>query len=74
MYMTSDSHWDEHIATVMFSYNTSVHEDTDYSPFSLVFGRVPRLPSSTPPAEEYIDDTYHLTSSTYMIPYKNLRN
>jgi len=59
MYTTSNSHWNEYIATAMFSYNTFVHEGTDYSPFSLVFGRVPRLPSSTPPAEEYIDDTYH---------------
>jgi len=57
MYTTSDSHWDEHIATAMFSYNISVYES--YSPFSLVFGRVPRLLFSTPPAEKYIDNIYH---------------
>lgn len=43
----------------MFSYNTSVHESTGYSPFSLVFGRIPRLPSAISIAEKGTDFTYH---------------
>jgi len=43
----------------MFSYNTFVQEITGYYSFSLVFGHVPRLPSSIPPVEEYIDNIYH---------------
>lgn len=42
----------------MFSYNTSVHEGTNYSPYELVFGRIARLPSAHPIIEENIEPTY----------------
>lgn len=32
----------------MFSYNTSVHESTNFSPYGMVFGRPARSPSSFP--------------------------
>lgn len=54
-----DNEWDEHIAMAMFSYNTSIHESTHYSPFELVFGRIPRTLSSYPPIEEETEETYH---------------
>lgn len=44
--------WDEHIRLAMFSYNTSVHEGTRYTPHELVFGKTARAPSSDPPINE----------------------
>ena len=34
--------WDECLPSVAFSYNASVHESTQYSPFFLLFGTEPR--------------------------------
>jgi len=56
--ITRETEWDEHIPLAMFSYNTSVHESTKYSPFQLIFGRLPRTPASNPPLEENTDVTY----------------
>ncbi|XP_026830978.1 uncharacterized protein LOC113563519, partial [Ooceraea biroi] len=38
--------WDEHLKLATFSYNTSVHEGTQYTPHELVFGKIARAPSS----------------------------
>lgn len=53
-----ERNWNKYIHLAMFSYNTSVHESTKHTPFELVFGRIPRLPSSTIPLEENLDLTY----------------
>ncbi|KAL6418729.1 hypothetical protein ACFW04_011838 [Cataglyphis niger] len=37
--------WDNYINMAMFSYNTSVHEGTKFSPFELIFGRIVLRPS-----------------------------
>jgi transposase InsO family protein len=37
--------WDEKIAHVLFAYNTTPHSETNETPFFLVFGRDPRLPT-----------------------------
>lgn len=42
----------------MFSYNTSVHESTLYSPHELIFGKAARSPSSDPPIENNLGETY----------------
>lgn len=42
----------------MFSYNTSTHEETQYTPHELVFGKIARQPSANPPIEENMDLTY----------------
>ena len=39
--------WDEHLALASFSYNTSVHEGTKFTPHELVFGRIARVPASS---------------------------
>lgn len=56
--INKEENWDEYIAMAMFSYNTSVHESTKYSPYELIFGRLPRIPSSITPLEENLDLTY----------------
>ena len=37
--------WDEHIPAALFSYRTSAQETTNLSPFEVLFGRQPQLPS-----------------------------
>lgn len=53
-----ETNWDEHLSLAMFSYNTSIHESTKYSPFELVYGRIPRLPSAHEHIEENLEPTY----------------
>ncbi|KMQ88697.1 enzymatic polyprotein endonuclease reverse [Lasius niger] len=54
-----EENWNKFINLAMFSYNTSVHEGTKFSPYELVFGRLARLPSAYPPLEENLETTYH---------------
>jgi len=56
--INKDEKWDEHISLAMFSYNTSVHKSTGYSPYELVFGKISRTPSAYPPLEEETNITY----------------
>jgi len=37
--------WDEHLKLATFSYNTSVHESTKFTPHELVFGKSARIPT-----------------------------
>ena len=41
-----ESEWDEHLPFASFSYNTSMHEGTRFTPHELVFGRIARIPVS----------------------------
>lgn len=40
------SDWDTYIPTAMFSYNTHVHSSTKFTPYELLFGHKPIIPSS----------------------------
>ncbi|CAF4559739.1 unnamed protein product, partial [Rotaria socialis] len=39
------NNWDEFVSPVVFAYNTGTHSITQYSPFQLLYGREPRLPT-----------------------------
>ncbi|XP_011860867.1 PREDICTED: uncharacterized protein LOC105558005 [Vollenhovia emeryi] len=54
----NERNWDNYLSLAMFSYNTSVHEGTKFSPYELVFGKLARLPSSHEPIEENLEPTY----------------
>lgn len=41
----NQDNWDSFLNAAMFSYNTAYHEGTKISPYELVFGQKPRLPS-----------------------------
>ncbi|KAL6455158.1 hypothetical protein MHYP_G00363990 [Metynnis hypsauchen] len=36
--------WPQHLSTVLFAYNTTIHQSTKHSPYELMFGRKPHLP------------------------------
>lgn len=57
-YIDNTNNWDDWTDMAMFSYNTSIHEGTRYSPFELVFGKIAREPSSDPPIDENLEPTY----------------
>ena len=61
----SQKDWDHWLNFVLFAYRCSVHESTDFSPFELLYGREPRMPS---------DYMYTTPPIGYMDPpeYKNL--
>lgn len=44
-YISDERDWDNWLEHAMFSYNTSVHEGTKFTPYELVFGKTARLPS-----------------------------
>lgn len=56
--------WDEYLKLASFSYNTSVHEGTRYTPYELVFGKIAETPASDPPLNPEDNGTYtrYLTS------------
>jgi len=56
--------WDKWLKLACFSYNTSVHEGTKYTPYELVFGRTARTPSADPPPSDLQNESYteYLTS------------
>lgn len=51
-YIEEFDDWDELIPFAMFSYNTAVHEGTNFTPYELVFGKLARKPSSFPTYEK----------------------
>lgn len=57
----TQNNWDEFIKTAMFSYNTSIHCVTKYTPYELVFGKKAILPQTltSSPDIRYSYDDYH---------------
>lgn len=50
-----DANWSNWLSFWCFFYNTTVHSETKYTPFELVFGKLPRLPSNV---KDEIDPLY----------------
>jgi hypothetical protein len=50
--------WDDLIDGILFAYRTSVHESTDKTPFSLMYGREPKMPENMEISPEFIDTKY----------------
>lgn len=44
----------------MFSYNTNVHDGTQFTPHEIVFGTLTRLPSADNPPKFTTDETYNV--------------
>ena len=51
-YVEDYEDWDRLIPFAMFSYNTSVHEGTNFTPRELVYGKQTRTPSQFPSANQ----------------------
>lgn len=52
--------WDEYLDLASFSYNTSVHEGTQFTPYELVFGKVAETPISDFSLNAETNETYYL--------------
>jgi len=61
-FVDKDNNWDTLISYAMFCYNTTVHTSTKYTPYELVFGKKPIIPSAFLQAPEplYNYDDYAL--------------
>lgn len=62
-YINKDqTNWDEWIPFAMFTYNTTPHTATGYTPFELIYGRQAELPTALtkPPKPTYNYDDYAL--------------
>ena len=51
-FVAKNIEWDDGLELAMFSYNTSVHEGTKFTPYELVFGKLAREPSSEPLSQQ----------------------
>jgi transposase InsO family protein len=55
---TDKRDWSSHLKLACFSYNTSVHEGTQYTPHELVFGKVARTPTCEVLPEDISNESY----------------
>ncbi|CAL1672025.1 unnamed protein product [Lasius platythorax] len=58
LYVYKNNDWDKYLKLTSFSCNTSVHEDTRFTPHKLVFGKLARTPSSDPDVTDITDESY----------------
>jgi transposase InsO family protein len=72
----NQNNWDSFLDAAMFSYNTAYHEGTKISPYELVFGRRPRLPSTLIEPRQGITHKDFLVDLTNKLNYlkKNARD
>jgi hypothetical protein len=73
--------WDEYVPYAAYAYNTTTQSSTDYSPFSLVYGRNPRTPTdeayqyvarANTDANDYGNQVHRLLSESRQAALENL--
>ncbi|GAB1865913.1 Gypsy retrotransposon integrase-like protein 1 [Camponotus japonicus] len=57
-FVNKNSEWDKCLKLASLSYNTSVHEGTQYTPHELVFGKSARVPTSDPAIADLTNESY----------------
>lgn len=59
-FVDKDNNWDKLLCYATFCYNTTVHTSTNFTPYELVFGRKPNIPSTFTknPEPQYNYDDY----------------
>ncbi len=59
--------WDIYLHLSNFSYNTSLHSSTQFSPYLLLFGRKPFLPITSPKKLTYEEYLFQIQNKIKMI-------
>ena len=65
IFKNNQTDWDDYLKTALFAYNTSKQETTPLSPFEILNGREPRIPSDLEKIRSERD--------TFTIDFKNRR-
>jgi len=55
---TRKAEWDKYLNLASFSYNTSIHEGTKFTPFELVFGHMARTSTEDPIPQDCKNESY----------------
>jgi len=66
--------WDDFIPTALFAYRTSIQETTQLSPFEVLFGRQPRLPSDLERFSPDVDENNKDFKKKWDQAHKKIRN
>ena len=80
-FVDKDNNWDTLLCYATFCYNTTVHTSTLFTPYEVVFGRKPNIPSTffREPEPQYNYDNYvfdlkRVMQETHKIARNNLIN
>lgn len=64
---TYSNSWSSWLPFWCFSYNTTVHTETKYTPYELVFGQIPRIPSNI---QQTVDPLYNFDNYPLELKYR----
>lgn len=75
------TNWDTFLKTAMFTYNTTPHSTTSYTPFELVYGHKASLPSNLKQEpilnynyDDYLNDLKYKLQYSHKIAHENILN